>query len=59
MQGDLAFFGRHDAHGYHTTHVGIDLANDNMIDACQTGTFRKGLRMLSQGACKVDDRLSV
>ena len=37
--GDLAFFGRHDAHGYHTHHVGIYLGNDNMIDAYQTGTY--------------------
>ena len=37
--GDLAFFGRHDAHGYHTHHVGIYLGNDNMTDAYQTGTY--------------------
>jgi hypothetical protein len=37
--GDLAFFGHHDAHGYHTHHVGIYLGNDNMIDAYQTGTY--------------------
>ena len=35
LLGNLAFFGRHDTHGYHTHNVGIYLGNDNMIDACQ------------------------
>jgi cell wall-associated NlpC family hydrolase len=35
LHGNLAFFGRHDAHGYHPHNVGIYLGNDKMTDACQ------------------------
>ena len=35
LRCNLAFFGRHDTHGYHTHNVGIYLGNDNMIDARQ------------------------
>jgi len=46
LRGNLAFFGRHDTHGYHTHNVGIYLGNDK-YDRRLSNSSRKGLRMLS------------